>query len=403
LSDGDQHAGGEPPRARKRFGPAEKAVIIAAVIAAVATVLSTTLPGILKSPSDNQPVPPTSSSSRIANTPSSVSTPSAQEAATKAPPPVSPALTLYDPGSTGVTSVAFTASGGLVAGDLNGSAYLWNIASIQVKATFPSTNGHQTFGVSVSPGGTILAVSTVNSNYTEGSVILWNTETRKPVATLNDPDGHGSGNPVVFTKDGTILAVADSNADVYLWNSATAKLVGALPDPDSESGKNDSGLALSPSTGYLAAGDGDGTTYLWNIQTRQLVSTFHDPNSQGVTGGVAFSPDGTLLAAGDGNGNVYLWNVSTGALAATLHGPAGEAIGGVAFDPKDGIVAATSNNPKATKTAICIWNATHTLVATLHDPHSQGAYRLKFSPSGDVLAVGDANAHTYIWNMNWLY
>jgi WD40 repeat protein len=46
--------------------------------------------------------------------------------------------------------------------------------------------------------------------------------------------------------------------------------------------------------------------------------------------------------------------------------------------------------------------AARTRLATLHDPHSQGPFRLAFSPDGKILAVGDANAHTYLWNMTWL-
>jgi WD40 repeat protein len=130
-------------------------------------------------------------------------------------------------------------------------------------------------------GAPCRAVNTANSNYTEGSVVLWDTATRKPTASLDDPHGHGSGNPHVLS----------GNPDV-------------------------------------------------------------------------FTKDGTILAVADSNGNVYLWNLSTSTLSATLHGPAGEAIGGVAFGPDGGIVTATASNTKATKTAICIWNAARTLAAT---------------------------------------
>jgi WD40 repeat protein len=316
---------------------------------------------------------------------------------------VSPAFTLNDPGSTGVTSVTFTASGNLIAGDLNGSAYLWQIGDVQPEATFPSTNGQGIFGVSLNPSGTILATATVNNpSYTKGGVVLWNTATRKPRATLTDPGGHGSGTPGAFTKDGTILAVADSNGEIYLWNPDTAKLTGTLPNPDSQSGQSANWLAFSPRTDYLAAGDGDGTTYLWNIQTRKLVTTFQDPDTHNGINTIAFSPDGTTLATGDGNGNVYLWNVATGALTATLRSPSGDAIGGVAFSPTDGALAVTANNAKDTQNSIYIWNAAHKLVATFHDPNSEAAYRLAFSPDGRYLAAADANAHTYLWNMTWL-
>lgn len=62
-----------------------------------------------------------------------------------------------------------------------------------------------------------------------------------------------------------------------------------------------------------------------------------------------------FLATGDVDGNVYLWNVANGHLMATLHGAAGGAIQSIAF-----------------------------------------------SPDGSILAVGDENANTFIWDMNGL-
>ena len=40
--------------------------------------------------------------------------------------------------------------------------------------------------------------------------------------------------------------------------------------------------------------------------------------------------------------------------------------------------------------------------AVFTDPDSAGEFRLAFSPDGSTLAVGDANANTYRWNMSWL-
>ena len=40
--------------------------------------------------------------------------------------------------------------------------------------------------------------------------------------------------------------------------------------------------------------------------------------------------------------------------------------------------------------------------AVFTDPDSAGEFRLAFSTDGSTLAVGDANANTYRWNMSWL-
>ena len=131
------------------------------------------------------------------------------------------------------------------------------------------------------------------------------------------------------------------------------------------------------------------------------MQTFEDPNSKGVHG-VAFSLDGNTLATGDNNGNVYLWNVATGAPMATLYGPKGGFVQSIAFSPRGGILAATSDNDADHKYVTCVWdNTTGKLLATFQDPNSLFVSRITFSPDGSILAVGDGDANTWIWNMNW--
>jgi WD40 repeat protein len=312
--------------------------------------------------------------------------------------PVSPALRLRDPKSTGVYGIAYSRGGTLTVGDLNGSAYLWDVARAKIMRTFPDSDGEGIFGIALSPDGTTLAADTVNgARYTKGSLVLWNTSSDKPAAILTVPDGRGFGNPPAFSPDGSILAAAAANGSIYLWNTATGKADGTLTDPASQV---DFGVAFSPATGFLAAADGNGTTFLWDTKKASIVRTFLDPGSMGVRG-VAFSPDGGTLATGDNNGNVYLWNAATGAPMATLYGPKGGSVQSIAFSPHSGIVAATSDNHSNHEYFTCVWDNTGKLLALFQDPDSLGVTRVAFSPDGSTLAVGDQNASTYIWNMTW--
>jgi WD40 repeat protein len=132
---------------------------------------------------------------------------------------------------------------------------------------------------------------------------------------------------------------------------------------------------------------------------RSLMSRVSD--SKGVHG-VAFSLDGRILATGDDNGNVYLWNVATQGLMATLTGPKGGTVQSIAFSPRAGILAATSDNDHGHKYATCVWTISGRLLGTFHNPGSMGLTRLAFSPDGNILAVGDENANTYIWDVKRL-
>jgi WD40 repeat protein len=358
---------------------------------------TTTVPGPVPSgPHSGTPAP------KPSPTPSPTPVPSGGTPAYCSPGPATttPEYTLYDPMSTGVYGVAFTSDSTLAVGDLNSSGYLWDISGSAPYETLTGTSGQGIFGIAYSPADTLLAANAlIDPGYSKGSVLLWDMSTGKLVTTMTNPPDLAVGAPVVFSPDGSTLAAADSNGNIYLWSTRTDRLTLTIPDEDSDP---DYGIAYSPVTGFLAAANGDGTTYLWNTRQGSLVTSFRDPHSDGVHA-VAFSPDGGIMATGDNNGNVYLWNVSTGTLILTLYGVRGGAVHSVAFSSRTGILAATINDTKDnSKDAICVWDTAGKLLSAFRDPGTMCATMLAFSPDGSALAVGDENAHTYIWNVNQL-
>lgn len=81
--------------------------------------------------------------------------------------------------------------------------------------------------------------------------------------------------------------------------------------------------------------------------------------------------------------------------------PKGGFVHSVAFSPRGGILAATSDSGTSHTYVTCVWDTAGKLLATFSDPGSLVVTRIAFSPDDSILAVGDENAHTYIWNMNW--
>jgi hypothetical protein len=123
------------------------------------------------------------------------------------------AATFTDPGSSGVSSVAFSPDGAtLAAADRNGKIFLWNVAARTLAATFTDPRSSGASSVAFSPDGATLAAGDRN-----GSTFLWNVAARTLAATFTDPRSSGASS-VAFSPDGATLAAGDGNGRIFLWH-----------------------------------------------------------------------------------------------------------------------------------------------------------------------------------------
>ena len=290
---------------------------------------------------------------------------------------------LADRTASAIQSLAISpVSSTLVTGHIDGSSYLWNIASEREIATItqPVANsvfkGDQVESLAFSPDGVNLA-----TGLGKGLIVLHNLATGQTTATFNDGYGQGAASSLAFSPDGKTLAAADlGGRGAFLWDIATGRKLALL----SAGIGAVTSVAFSPDGRTLATG-GDGGTVLWDVTTGHKIAIF-GTSASGPIVSVAFSPDGSMLATGGFNGAV-LWDIATKRRTATFADPATtSAADSVAFSP-DGAILATAG------TSTCLWNtATGAKIATIDIT----ADSVAFNPDGQTLATA-ADNHVTLW------
>jgi WD40 repeat protein len=254
--------------------------------------------------------------------------------------------------------------------------------------------------VAFSPDG-----KTLISSSEDGSIILWDIATRKPIGQPL------TGSDVAFSPDGKILASntcgkSDDKGnciqgDIIFWDVAARKPIG---QPLTQSGRVAS-MAFSPDGKTLASGGADGSITLWDVSTMLNTSVAaHHLIGQSLIGhtnivySVAFSPDGKILASGSGDKTIILWDVATQQpIGQPLTGNTGNtsSSNGLVFSPDGKTLASGSASY-----AIILWDvATRNPIGELPMGGTDWVNCLAFSPDGKTLASGSSNNSIIMWDV----
>ncbi|MCK2239165.1 MULTISPECIES: helix-turn-helix domain-containing protein [unclassified Crossiella] len=307
--------------------------------------------------------------------------------------PVQPRETHKLPGHlSGVTSIAFSLDGKLLATSGDATARVWELGG-GVPRLRGVLTGHTASlrTIAISPDGATLATASWDH-----TVRLWRTADLHALATVN---AHQSIVwSVAFSPDGRRLASTGGNT--ILWevaDPAAPRRLSTLPggtyavafSPDGNTvatpdwvqdlrelpltGHEDvvTTVVFNPKGDLLATGSWDRTVRVWDARRPRPLAVLTGPAA--FVRVVAFSPDGTLLAAGSEDGSVWLWDVSDPAAIRPLPPivvGAGE-VGHLAF----------SQNGKLLATAGHYW-------VTLWDlPQRRELSRLSNSTTGNLLVA----------------
>ncbi len=309
------------------------------------------------------------------------------------------------------TSVAFSPDGKtLASGNQDGTIILWSIeADSTITHRLKDIGGLES--ALFTPDGLMVLTGSEN-----GKVLLQDAKTGKLIDTLDTssyplltPQNAAGKNLSAIESlalSGTTVAAGRLDGTIIVWDLQTRKFLALFKHPALLHK-----ISLSSDGHILASGGDGGTIMLWDVAKQAPLRSLH-VDYRLPTLSVALSPDGTLLAAGNcgkqsTNGGcqqpqVLLWEAHTGKLIDHLAAGNTFDILDVAFSSDGNTLAASSND------GIRLWDVTtrKPIGPTLSIPGGNGSLdyysNILFSLDGTKLASYSASGSPFdfvLWDV----
>jgi WD40 repeat protein len=211
--------------------------------------------------------------------------------------------------------VAFSTDGRFLAASSHGGIRVVDSATGKLIAEIPNSMPPFAF----SPSGGVIAVDT------RDGILLWDIVAPKRLRLLNDSRGafNHSGvwirdrNALAFSPNGHSVVAArnalknDSVFVLDVWVADTGEKTTSLPaQPNSiEHTGTISELAFAPGGKLMASSSWDHSVRLWSFDKRQRVRTLHGDPSE--IWSMAFAPDGAAVITGSKDGTVRRWPINS--------------------------------------------------------------------------------------------
>lgn len=225
-----------------------------------------------------------------------------------------------------------------------------------------------------------------SSTHEDGTVTIWRTGKRKPVAALKEK--RITPLEVAFSPDGHQMAWANKEQTITLWDMKSFKPIATL----SGHKKDISMIRFSPDGRRLVSADEDFALTLWDLNTLKEIAQLE--GHQGTVFNATFSSDGKLLASVGADSVVMLWDVYSQKQLAKLEGHKGMVFD-AAFSPDGKWLASTGFDQ-----SIILWNvSSHEQLVTLKEPPGF-IPDVEFSPDGKRLAAGGDDGTVTLWDLD---
>lgn len=299
-------------------------------------------------------------------------------------------------GEVWCSDMAYSADGEyLLTSGVEGSASVWAVETGEQVLTL-SGHGGPVAGVAFHPRGALAATGSL-----DGTAALWpvgdllaagQTETATPSMRLTGHEGEVVD--VAFSPDGARLATASRDRTVRVWDTATGETVMILSGH--ESSVRD--VLFTSGGNHLVSGSSDGTARIWDLNNGEAVAVISGHEDRVFD--VVLNPDETLLATASRDGTVKVWELAwegdtvTASERTTLVSPGGHGgfVWAAAFSP-DGQRLATGGADATAR----VWDVSSGQQVLSLAGHNGSVVNLAFSPDGRTLSSGSLDGTVKLW------
>jgi WD40 repeat protein len=259
------------------------------------------------------------------------------------------------------------------------------VNSIQLRARETVPAMHVGAPVVFSPDGTMLAVGELRK------IKLWDLSKNEERMVLKGHQNTVYG--VAFSSDGKRLAAVGGHgnlkrAEAKLWDLESGLELASI---QGHTGRI-MGVAFAPDGRTVITGSDDATVRLWDATTGKQRAVFK--GHEDIVSSVAFAPDGLAVASASWDGTIRLWDVDTGKERVALKGHEDE-VWTVAFSP-DGKLLASAGGDRT----IRLWDVAAAKQRAVLAGHQGTVYCVAFSPDGSILASGSGDETVKLWDVN---
>ena len=340
-----------------------------------------------------------------------------------------------------VRSIAFSASGGLVASASfqwssdapKGELMVWDVTTGKERLALKDFGGFPV--VAISPDGKQIAAGYRN-------VRLWDIESARETLVIQATEGELEAvTALAYSPDGKRLASGVGNPNyvnekgfrphgvVSLWDAQTGKSLFSAKHP-----RAITAMTFSPDGRHLATGSPTNAVVVCNAETGESLFTLKGQTATNEVSSVAYNADGKRLLATFSDKTVKTWDADTGEIlvAGTWHAGFCRATAfdmngvpmAVITDDQSALVKSWPAKPGQSAKAIvsantnfavfspdgnCIaagsgilvkvwdWRSGQELISL--EGHTGGTDRIVFSPDGKRLATGSYDRTARVWDL----